>query len=261
LVGTALLQLSQATGEPRYARAALHIARVLAAHQQEGDAGHSPWPFRADHRSGEGRGPVSGNMAFVLRLYDGLVEGGHPEFALPRQRLWQWVARWQIPSASGDGTLFAQFFEDHDNPANRTAWAPLSLARYLLDGRDAVDPDWLQDAGVLVRFVRGNFTHIEHGVRVCHEQDEDPDAWGGVNTTYGAVLARYANATGSQELAQEAREALSFALYAIDETGRPRDLPSHATPGGWQEDAHTDVVHNIVDALRAWPQWGEQGSP
>ena len=51
------------------------------------------------------------------------------------------------------------------------------------------------------------------------------------------------------------REALTFALYSIDEQGRPRDLFVKAEPGGWQEDAHTDVVHNVVDALRV-PGWG-----
>jgi hypothetical protein len=104
--------------------------------------------------------------------------------------------------------------------------------------------------------VRRNFTHLELGVRVCHEQDEDKDAWGGVSSTYGAVLALYARAVGSMELADEARQVLNFVLYNIDEQGRPRDLFKSAVPGGWQEDAHTDVIHNYVDALRAYPEWG-----
>jgi hypothetical protein len=261
LVGYALLLLAGATDDRRYAQAALHIAQLLAAHQQEGDAQHSPWPFRVDYRSGEGRGPVSGNMSFILRLYDGLRARGHREFSTPRQRLWRWVERRQIPSAARGGALFAQFFEDHEAPGNRTAWAPLNLARYLLDGREVVDPDWQRDVDTLLAFVRRNFTHLEAGVRVCHEQDEDHDAWGGVNATYGAVLARYAQAIGSRPLADEAREVLSFVLYAIDAQGRPRDLPAHAEPGGWQEDAHTDVIHNVVDALRAWPEWADRDAP
>jgi hypothetical protein len=28
-------------------------------------------------------------------------------------------------------------------------------------------------------------------------------------------------------------------------------------PGGWQEDAHTDVIHNFMDAIEAFPEWGE----
>jgi hypothetical protein len=66
----------------------------------------------------------------------------------------------------------------------------------------------------------------------------------------------YSKATGTQRLADEARQALNFTLYSIDEQGRPRDLHKSAMPGGWQEDAHTDVIHNYVDALRAFPEWG-----
>ena len=256
IAGHALVRLSDAAGEGRYLDQALQNARVLAGTQLDGDALHSPWPFRADYRNGESRGPVSGNMTYILRLYDDLLAHGHAEFSAPRRSLWRWVKRYQIPSAADDGSLFAQFFEDHDTPTNRTAWAPLNLARYLLEKRDTIYPEWQFDAGVLMEFVRGNFTHAEFGVTVCHEQDEDKQAWGGINSTYGAVLALYAKATGSATLADEARQVLDFTLYSIDERGRPRDLFTNAAPGGWQEDAHTDVIHNYVDALRAFPDWG-----
>jgi len=200
---------------------------------------------------------VSGDLVYILRLYDELLAHGYREFSSPRAKLWGWIKRVQIPSAGGDGKLFAQFFEDHDNPANRTAWAPLNLARYLIEKREALDPGWRDDAGLLIRFVRANFTHVEFGVTVCHEQDEDHDAWGGVNSTYGAVLAMYAKATDNAALASEAREALNFTEYSIDEQGRPRDLAKNPSPGGWQEDAHTDVIHNFVDALNAFPEWGK----
>ncbi|HWX34740.1 MAG TPA: hypothetical protein VNZ53_45860 [Steroidobacteraceae bacterium] len=257
IAGYALALLSEAAGERRYLEQALQNARVLAANQQDGDAFHSPWPFRADYRGGEGRGPVSGNMTYILRLYDALLALGFGEFSAPRESLWTWIARHQIPSAAGDGGLFAQFFEDHDTPTNRSAWAPLNLARYLLEKREAIDPEWRADCGALIDFVRGNFTHAEFGITVCHEQDEDHQAWGGINSTYGAVLALYAKAVGSAALADEAQAALDFTLYSIDELGRPRDLFKNPVPGGWQEDAHTDVIHNYEDALRAFPEWGE----
>ena len=255
IVGYALVLLSEADGQRKYLDEGLHIARVLAANQQMGDGSHSPWPFRVDYRSGVSRGPVSGNMTYILRLYDTLLMHGHQELAVPRQALWNWIKRYQIPSAAADGALFAQFFEDHDSPTNRTAWAPLNLARYLLEKRAKLDKDWLADAGTLIHFVRRTFTHVELGITVCHEQDEDKEAWGGVNSTFGAVLSLYAKATGSVDLAQDAREVLDFTLYSIDDDGRPRDLFKHSGPGGWQEDAHTDVIHNYVDALRAFPEW------
>jgi hypothetical protein len=257
IAGYALLLLSAAAGDGRYLNQALHNARVLARTQTDGDASHSPWPFRVDWRDGGGRGPVSGNMTYVLRLYDELLAQGHEEFSAPRRSLWNWIKRHQIPSAAADGSLFAQFFEDHDTPTNRTAWAPLNLARYLLERQELLDSDWRADAGTLIEFVRRTFTHAEFGVTVCHEQDEDQQAWGGINSTYGAVLALYAKAARLPALADEARRALNFTLYSIDEQGRPRDLSKNPAPGGWQEDAHTDVIHNYVDALRAFPEWGD----
>jgi hypothetical protein len=256
IAGYALILLFHATGERRYLDQALHNARVLAANQQVGNAIHSPWPFRADFRSGAPRGPVSGNMSYILRLFDALAELGIQEFAKQRQSLWEWIKGYQIPAATTDGALFAQFFEDHETPTNRSAWAPLNLARYLLERKELLEAHWREDAGLLVEFVRKQFTHVEFGITVCHEQDEDPNAWGGVNSTYGAVLALFAQVTGSHALAREARQALDFTVYSIDDQGRPRDLNKNGAPGGWQEDAHTDVIHNYVDALRAFPAWG-----
>jgi hypothetical protein len=252
----ALLLLFDETQDRKYLDVALHHGRVLAANQMIGDALHSPWPFRVDVRSGESRGSVSSDSVFALRLYDQLISHGYEEFSTPRKSLWSWITQFQIPSAGNKGELFAQFFEDHDNPFNRNAWAPLNLARYLLEKRGQLDPHWREHSKTLIEFVRNNFTHRELGIRVCHEQDEDHDAWGGVNSTYAAVLALYAKSIGSKELADEARDALVFTSYSIDDRGRPRDLAKHTTLGGWQEDAHTDVVHNFVDALAAFPDWG-----
>ncbi|MGA2343176.1 MAG: hypothetical protein ABSG29_08290 [Steroidobacteraceae bacterium] len=255
IAGYALVSLFEAAGGKEYLDQALQNARVLAANQAPGDAFRSPWPFRVDFRSGEARGEVSGNMTYILRLYDALMARGFGEFAAPRAALWDWIEHYQIASASSDGALFAQFFEDHDTPTNRTAWAPLNLARYLLEKRDLLDRAWRDHCAGLVDFVRRTFTHQEFGVTVCHEQDEDKQAWGGVVTTYGAVLAMYAKALGPEALAAEARQALDFALYNIDAQGRPRDVFTNPEPGGWQEDAHTDVIHNYVDALRTYPEW------
>ena len=152
IAGHALLALWQAEGSPEFLAQALRNARTLRTHQTAGDAAHSPWPFRVDWRDGASRGPVSGNMSYILRLYDALLALGYTEFTAPRAALWHWVWHWQVPSATGEGALFAQFFEDHDTPTNRSAWAPLSLARYLLEGGGALDPERRAAARILLDF-------------------------------------------------------------------------------------------------------------
>jgi hypothetical protein len=107
IAGYALVLLFEASGERKYLEQGLHNARVLAANQQPGDGSHSPWPFRADYRTAAGRGPVSGNMTYILRLYDALQARGYTEFTVPRRALWRWIRRYQIPSAAADGALIA----------------------------------------------------------------------------------------------------------------------------------------------------------
>ncbi len=257
IAGYALALLYKQTNDQHYLDQALQNARVLAANMRPGDATHSPWPFRADYRTGAARGDISGNMVFNLRLFDWLMANGYPEFQQPRTALWSWIRDTQIPSASKDGTLFVEFFEDHHSQKNRTAWAPLALARYLVERKDALDPDWAAHAKLLIEFVGTTFTSIHEGVALCGEQDEDRDPWGGINTTYGAVLALYSAATGLPEYKRIAQQALTFSLYAVDDDGCPRDSVLKGKRGGWQEDAHTDKIHNIIDAMLAFPQWAK----
>lgn len=148
-------------------------------------------------------------------------------------------------------------FEDHHGTDNRTAWSPLNLARYLIERKDQRDPRWRIHARDLIEFVNKNFTRVRHGVPICGEQDYDENPWGGILSTYGAVLAMYTAATGSEEYKGLAWQALNFALYATDNDGCPGEQASYPCRGGWQEDAHTDKIHNFMDAIAAIPEWGK----
>ena len=252
IAGYALLLLFEETRDKRYLDQGLQNARVLVRNMTKGDGANSPWPFRVDYRSGEGRGPVSGHNAYILRLFDKAIELGYPEFQASRDDLWNWIKTVQLPNLTKDATLWAQFFEDHDENDNRTAWAPLSLTRYLLEKREALDPEWRAHSKALIEFVNRRFTSMRFGVPVSGEQDSDKDPWGGILSTYGAVLSLYSAATGSPEYKGVAYQALNLCLYAVDDNGCPRDSLLHSQCGGWQEDAHTDKIHNIVDAIAAW---------
>lgn len=258
IAGYALVLLYEETRDEMYLNQALQNARVLATNMIAGSASQSPWPFRVDYRTGASRGPVSGNMSFILRLFDKLIDLGYSQFGPPRDRLWTWIKRQQIPNAAKDGLLWANFFEDHSEPTDRSAWAPLNLARYLVERREQLDPDWEKDARTLIEFVNRQYVHVIDGVASCGEQDFDQHPWGGIATTYGAVLAVFARATGSPEFELLAHQTLNWALYGINDDGCPYDGPwKGAGRGGWQEDAHTDKLHNYVDAMNAFPQWAQ----
>ncbi len=252
----ALVRLYEETDNADYLNAALHNARVLVRNMQQGDGTHSPWPFRADYRTGAARGPVCADQSFTLRLFNLLDSRGYHEFRAPADALWHWIKTYQIPSAARRGTLWTQFFEDYDMEKNRNSWSADNLIKYLLQKRRALDPDWRKDTAVLVRFVTANFTSIRNGVPICGEQDDDREPWGGACSTYGATMAMYAAATGSKPYKLLAREALNFCMYAISRDGCPGQTALYTVRGGWQEDASTDVIHNFMDAIAAFPRWG-----
>ncbi|HVN05959.1 MAG TPA: hypothetical protein VMT86_16170 [Bryobacteraceae bacterium] len=257
IAGYALVELYRETKDKHYLDQALQNARLLAANMRDGSANSSPWPFRADYRTGEPHGLISANMSYNLRLFDALAALGYSEFAAPRARLWKWIKELQIPDASKNAILWVQFHEDYDMEGNRNAWSALNLARLLVERRDALDPDWRADSRDLLLFVIRRFTSIRFGVPVSGEQDDDKDPWGGALTNYGGTLAVYSAATGSDEFKGLAWQALTLALYAIDDNGCPRDSLLRPACGGWQEDAHTDVIHNYVDAMEAFPEWAK----
>ncbi len=253
----ALVLLFEETKEKQYLDQALHNGRVLVSNMGPGSAEQSPWPFRVDYRTGEGRGPVSSNMSYILRLFDKLIAHGYGEFQVPRDRLWAWIRDYQIPDLKKDAALWVQFFEDYDLPTNRNAWSPLSLARYLVEKKEAIDPEWRGHSKDLIDFVVKRFTSIRLGVPVCGEQDGDKDPWGGILSSYGAVLALYTQATGDEQYKGLAHQALTIGLYATDEDGCPREKFLKNGRGGWQEDAHTDKIHNYIDAMTAFPEWAK----
>src|ERR1700692_1478862 len=96
-------------------------------------------------------------MVYILNLFDLLSGLGYTEFDNARKQLWSWITTYQLPDLSKGGTLWDQFFEDHDEANDRTAWAPLNLARYLLEKKEKLDAAWRQHTHDLIEFVNKNF--------------------------------------------------------------------------------------------------------
>jgi hypothetical protein len=259
IAGYALVKLYDVTGEQRYLDQALQNARCLVKNMRPADAARAPWPFRVDSVSGQGWGERNGNMVFILRLFDALIEKGNAEFKEPREALWTWIKNVQIPAPEDQAhTLWIQFFEDHHEEDNRNSWSPLETARYLIEKKEALDPDWKQDAERCIRFVLNNLSNTQLGyIKTAVEQDYDRRDWGGVCSKLGGVTALFYAAGGGDEYKEMAYRNLNWCLYAIDDDGCPSHLPrvEKNRRGGWQEDCHTDVMLNFVDALASVPEW------
>ncbi|MDP2336995.1 MAG: glycerophosphodiester phosphodiesterase family protein [Bacteroidota bacterium] len=266
LAGFALLELYKVTKEKSYFDQAIHNARILVRNMRKGDALHSPWPFRVDASTGKYWGERSGNMVYNLRLFDGLIAMGYPEFKKSREALWSWITGFQFKAPDDkDKCLWIQFFEDMPKEDNRNAWAPLNMARYLIEKRDTIDPQWKEHAEQCIQFAVRNFGMERPGGVTCvGEQDTDRRAWGGINSTFGAVAAMFYAAGGGDQYREMAFRNLSWMTYFIREDGIVCDQTgewSWLREGGWQEDCHTDVIHNFMDALKAVPEWANSKTP
>jgi hypothetical protein len=54
--------------------------------------------------------------------------------------------------------------------------------------KGAVDDDWQEYAKLLIDFCVRPFTVLSSGTLMCGEQDYDKASWGGIASTFGAVL-------------------------------------------------------------------------
>ncbi len=254
IAGYALLRLYDATGDKASLRQALRNARLLAKNMRVGDATHSPWPFRVDSVTGEHWGERCGNTAYTL------IEKGEAQFQPPRAALWQWIKQYLMTTPeTPPQCLWVQFFEDYDMDNNRNSWAPLEMARYLSERKEKLDPEWKSMAEQLIQFSLRNFSNTRPGgVTIMGEQDDDKDPWGGACSKLGGVAALFYAAGGGEAYKDIAFRNLNWMSYFIDNDGCPAQKAeaTNTRRGGWQEDCHTDVVHNFVDAMTAVPEWG-----
>lgn len=259
IAGYALLKLYDATGEKRFLRQAVRNADLLAKNMRPADASRSPWPFRVDSITGDYWAERSGNMAYILRLFDALLEKGYGKYRAPREQLWIWIRDCLLRTPDDPARcLWVQFFEDYDVNDNRNSWAPLEMARYLIERREALDPDWKTHAKQLIQFSLRYFSNTQPGgVTRMGEQDTDVKAWGGACSKLGGVTALFYAAGGGEPYKEMAFRNLNWMTYFIDEDGCPaqRADADNTSRGGWQEDCHTDVIHNFVDAMNAVPEW------
>ncbi|TSA37931.1 MAG: hypothetical protein D4R64_04625 [Porphyromonadaceae bacterium] len=266
IAGYALLELFKVTKDKSFFDQAIHNARILLKNRRKGDALHSPWPFRVDAVSGKYWGERSGNMVYILRLFDSLLDMGYREFRNSRDELWGWIINCQLKAPDDkDKCLWVQFFEDQPNEDNRNAWAPLNMARYLIEKKETLDPLWKEHAELCIQFAVKNFGMERPGGVICvGEQDTDKRAWGGINSTFGAVAAMFYAAGGGEKYREMAFRNLSWMTYFIREDGIVCDQTGEwhwLREGGWQEDCHTDVIHNFMDAIKAVPEWAVARDP
>ena len=265
-LGREYLSLFEQTGDARYRDAALACAAALIKHVREGDATHSPWPFRVFAADGKVREQYSANVIGAISLFDELLRlslGDADANRRTRDMAWKWMMDHPMQNDAWSG-----YFEDipiqqnpEDNPNQYTA---LETAKYLLLHPE-LDPDWREDTDHILHWVVDTFggdanneRGTQFGATVISEQRADMAKMGSHTARYAAVAAMYFDRTGDREAKETAFRSFNWATYACNDKGIVV-VGEDPKEGYWFSDGYGDYIRQFLAGMAAVPEWAPPG--
>ena len=274
-LGVGYVQFYELTGEGRYLDAAIAAADALARHVRPGDAGHTPWPFRVDARTGKVlKGKQYGGMIVApVRLFDELIrigQGDVASYTRARDLAWRWLVNNPMNPRSPAFHKWSGYFEDVDgDDQNLNQALPTMTAYYLLTRPDpgALDPAWRTHVRDLLEWVRSYFGRGPYMGAWAIDEQHQPGRRGccseaglGSDTSrWGAVNALYAARTGNKGARVQAFRALNYATYFTDDEGRVACCGDDFDNPYWFDDGYADYARNFNWAMAALPELAPRG--
>jgi hypothetical protein len=252
-VGRAMVDFYEMTGETLFLEAGLRIADELVKQQRDGDAAHSPWPFRVDVRDGKVIEEYTSHMVPAVRLFDELVRLGHPQYRAARERVWAWLEAFPLQNNIWKGH-FEDIRLDPDN-GNRDQVSALETARYILEQRECL-PGWREQVRGLIDWVKDNLGgHPFFTAIPVHEQKYCYFPMGSHTARFASLSAQYAEAAGDPSYAEQALRSFNWASYMAEEDGTVAvgvDRPDYYNQC-WFTDGYFDYVPHFIDGMAALP--------
>ena len=249
----AYVDFYELTGETRYLDAARHCADVLAAKMRDGDATHSPLPFRVDVRDGRVIEEYTADLIPAVRLFEELTRLGDEKYAMARDAVWDWITRFPIQN-----NLWKGYFEDirldPDN-ANRDQLTALETARYILQNPNR-DSNWREDVPRLIEWVCENLGASPFYSAVpIREQKFCWHVMGSHTARYASLCAMWAEESGDASYRERAIRSFNWATYMASDDGTVTlgiDRPDYYNQC-WFTDGYFDYVPHFIDGMAAMP--------
>jgi hypothetical protein len=265
MIGFALLELYKVTGNRIYLNTAINIANCLTNNVVRGTADVSPWPMRVmatDNKLIDGK--FEANVSYACRLFDGLLEvgqKGNGKYKETRNAVWNWLKTYVIPF--DDGSKWLDFFEDHmGDEVNSTQINALETVRYILEKKQAADPDWFNLSGMIIQQVLRRWSLSSQDVQgfVCiAEQDQDQSPYNSHTSRLGSILAMYYEAVGDKSYKDMAYHSLCYGVYSVEDDGFASTYYKKETTA-WTSDSFGDFIGHFVYAFGAVPEWAGEGN-
>jgi hypothetical protein len=209
-------------------------------------------------------GKFEANVSYACRLFDGLEaigQKGNGKYKATRNAVWNWLKTYVIPF--DDGSKWLDFFEDHmgDEP-NSTQINALETVRYLLEQKQAADPDWFNLSGKIIKQVLRRWSLSTEDVQgfICiAEQDNDRSPYNSHTSRLGSILAMYYEAGDDQAYLEMAYHSLCYGAYSVEDDGFASTYYKKET-AAWTSDSFGDFIGHFVYAFGAVPEWAGAGS-
>lgn len=265
MLGFALLELYKVTGNKIYLKTAINIANCLTNNAVIGNADVSPWPMRVraiDNQLIDGK--FAANVSYACRLFDELLaigQKGNGKYKSTRNAVWNWLKTYVIPF--DDGSKWEDFFEDHmGEEANSTQVNALETVRYLLEKKQAADPEWFNLSGKIIQQVLKRWSLSLQDVQgyICiAEQDKDQSPYNSHTSRLGSIFAMYYEAGGDQSYKEIAYHSLCYGAYSVEDDGFASTYYKKERTA-WTSDSFGDFISHFVYAFGAVPEWAGQGN-
>ncbi len=259
-LGIGYLKFFELTGEAKYRDAAIASADALARHVRNGDAEHSPWPFRVYAETNIAREEYTSNVIGPIRLFDELARlnvGNVPGYQKARQTAWSWMMAYPMQNSH-----WAGYFEDvqiFDKPTNFNQYSALETARYILLHPE-YDSDWRIHIPSLLTWVEKTFVvdvpkepAIQWGANAVSEQIEDWNKMGSHTSRYASVSALWYEKTGDPAAKEKAFRSFNWASYMCRENGAV--LVGPVDQSIWFSDGFGDYIRHFMAGLGSVPEW------
>jgi len=215
IMALGLLELFDATNDPRYRDAAEAVAETLAKTQTP--AGN--WPFRVNPQTGEVREQYTSSVIYAVMLFEELDKPNGNRWQEPKEKALRWILEGPVKDMVWNG-----YYEDVSTELgrkNRTNWDCIDTARWLIAHR-ADNPEFLALARKLHDWVAREFVEKNpawapaEGLR---EQTVCFATMGGHTVHWAALLADFHEATGDETFKQRALDACALVTYWMRNDG------------------------------------------
>lgn len=268
-LGIGYLKFYEITEEKKYLEAALHSADALAKHVRDvaspGDefsvsqAHLSPWPFRANARTGVVIDEYTANVIEPIRLFDellrlrdrlGLSAERIAAYERGRKLAWDWLFSRNGPLIS---YVWNGYFEDVPSDpklGNRVQNIPLETARYFLKNQP---PNVDVDRHVLAMLAWVKAAFGERGEPSINEQTWCFVPMGSHTARYASIHALMFERTGDVRHKEEAYRHFNWATYSTAANGVVSVGPRWT--GTWWSDGYSDYIKHFFEGLAAVPEW------